>query len=276
MPGQKRVWNMAHRGGAGLSPENTIYAFSRSINIYGADIIEMDVWLSSDGHPVVIHDPSVARTTNGSGKIYRMPLREIKNLDAAFYFTTDGGGTYPLRGTGITVPTLREVFESLSGVRMNIEIQQVWPAMESQVYNMIVEYGMEELVTVAAKDHLVHKRFRSINKAGIATSASIKQGTVFSILSEIGLSKLYHPDIKAFQLPEKIKGSQVVTPKLIKAAHEQGIEVHVWIINDTNDMKKLIGMGIDGIITDFPDRLSSILKYQTGDSHEYNKNLEKI
>lgn len=129
--------NIAHRGGAGLSPENTIYAFSRAVNTFGADVIEMDVWSSRDGHLVVFHDRIVDRTTNGSGKITSMPLSEIKRLDAAFNFTTDGGLTYPMRGRGITVPTLREVFEALPGVRMNIEIQQVWPPVEKMVYDLI-------------------------------------------------------------------------------------------------------------------------------------------
>lgn len=254
--------NIAHRGGAGLSPENTIYAFSRAVNAFGADVIEMDVWSSRDGHLVVFHDRIVDRTTNGSGKITSMPLSEIKRLDAAFNFTTDGGLTYPMRGRGITVPTLREVFEALPGVRMNIEIQQVWPPVEKMVYDLIIEYGAVKLVMVAAKDDMVRKRFNAINKAGINTSASICQGIIFTMLSEIGLGCLYHPNVDAFQFPERINILRVITPKVIKAAHQQKKEVHAWIINDISEMKRLINMGVDGIITDYPDRLRTLLEKQ--------------
>jgi len=260
LPKRKRVINMAHRGGAGVSPENTIYAFSRAVGEYGADVIEMDVWLSSDGHPVVIHDPRVDRTTNATGKIYKMSLGEIKKCDAAYNFTTDGGMSYPLRGMGITIPTLREVFESLPGVRMNIEIQQVWPPAEEKIYDLIVKHGMQDLVLVAAKSHLVHKRFKAVNEAGIAVSASIKQGMLFRVLSEMGLSRFYHPDVYAFQFPEKSRGLQVITSEFIDAAHYHGIEVHAWIINEIKDMIKLLEIGVDGIITDYPDRLHKLLR----------------
>lgn len=259
MPGRKRVLNIAHRGGAGLFPENTIYAFSRAVSIFGVDVIEMDVWMSRDGCPIVIHDASVNRITNGNGRVSKMTLSEIKSLDAAYYFNPEGERNYPLRGMGITIPSLQEVFESLPGVMMNIEIQQVYPPMENWLYNLILEYDMQELVTVAAKNHLVHKRFRSLNKAGVSVSASINQSVLFSIFSELGLSRLYHPDINVFQLPDKIGNTQLITPKLIEAAHVQGKEVHVWIINDPEEMEKFIEMGIDGIITDFPDRLREII-----------------
>lgn len=255
-----KVLNIAHRGGAGLSPENTIYAFFRALNNFGADVIEMDVWSSSDGHPMVIHDETVDRTTDGSGKIIDMSLEELKRLDAAFHFTTDGGETYPLRGRGITIPTLREVFEAMPGVRMNIEIQQVRPPMEKIVYDLIMEYGMQDLVLVAAKNCSVRKRFKAVNQAGIATSASTSQGVFFSILSKIGLGFLYRPDFKALQFPEAIRCIKVITPGLVKDAHLQKKEVHAWIINEIENMKKLIEMGIDGIITDYPDRLREFLQ----------------
>ncbi len=256
---KNKVLNIAHRGGAGLSPENTIYAFSRAVNNFGADVLEMDVWSSCDGHLVVFHDKTVARTTDGRGEITRMPLAEIKKLDAAFRFTSDGGVTYPLRGRGITIPTLREVFEVFSSIRMNIEIKQYEASVVRKLYHLIVEYGLDNSVLVAAKNNPARKKFASINKAGIATSASVCQGIIFTVLGEIGLSCLYDPGVDAYQLPPTIHGLRVITPKLVKAAHKQNKSIHAWTVNNVNEMKRLIEMGVDGIITDYPDRLSDYL-----------------
>ncbi|NPV73374.1 MAG: glycerophosphodiester phosphodiesterase [Pelotomaculum sp.] len=255
-----KVLNMAHRGGAGLSPENTVYAFTRAVNCFGADVIELDVWSSREGCPVVIHDCTVDRTTNGRGRINRMTLDEIKRLDAAFRFTTDGGATYPLRGRGITIPTLREVFEALPGVRMNIEIQQAAPPIEKAVCDLLVEYGMQDRVVVAAKSTLVQRRFRAVSKESIAVSASISQGLIFSAFSRLGLSSLVRPGVQALQFPERVGLFRVITPKLVRDAHRQKMEVHAWIINDVKTMKSLIRMDVDGIITDYPDRLQRLLE----------------
>lgn len=254
----KGFLNIAHRGGAGLSPENTIYAFNRALRDFGADVIEMDVWSSRDGHPVVIHDSRVEKTTDGRGKVSYMALGEIKRLDAAFYFSQDGGASYPLRGKGITIPTLREVFEEFPEVRMNIEIQQVSPPMEKAVYDLIMEYGRQDLVLVAAKNDFVQQRFKALNKAGIATSASIKQGAIFTMFSQIGLGRIYRPGVEALQFPESINNKAVITHELIEDAHRQNIKVHAWIINEVAEMKRLIGLGVDGIITDYPDLLSRL------------------
>ncbi len=254
---KNKVLNIAHRGGAGLSPENTVYAFSRALNCFGADVLEMDIWSSCDGHLVVFHDQAVDRTTNGSGDITHMSLAEIKKLDAAFRFTTDGGLTYPLRGMGITVPTLREVFELFSGNGINIEIKHYKATVVENLYRLIMEYGLNNSVLVATKDNLTRKRFAGINQAGIATSASVNQGILFTMLSEIGLDYVYHPRINVFQFPPTVHGLRVITPKLVKAAHRQKKFIHAWTVNDVAEMKKLIAMGVDGIITDYPDRLRS-------------------
>ena len=253
-----KVMNMAHRGGAGLFPENTLYAFCRAVEEYGVDVLEMDIWASKDGVLVVHHDETVERTTGGKGRICEMNLAEIKSLDAGFNFTTDAE-IFPMRGKGLTIPTLGEVFETLPGIRMNLEIQQIHPPIEKKLYRLIMEHGRADTVLVAARFDGSRKRFASVNKASIATSASVRQSFRFLLLTRLGFAFICKPDTDAFQVPLKIKGLKVLSRRFIKAAHSGKIAVHAWIINDKKTMKRLIKMGVDGIITDFPDRLCDVL-----------------
>ena len=253
-----KLMNMAHRGGAGLFPENTLYAFFGAVNEYGADVLEMDIWASKDGYLVVHHDETLDRTTGVKGKICDRTLAELKSLDAGFNFTTDGE-TFPMRGMGLTIPTLKEVFETLPGVRMNLEIQQIHPPIEKKLYGLILEYGRADTVLVAAKHDQARKRFASVNKASIATSASISQAFRFLLLTRLGFEFVCKPDTDAFQVPLRVKGLKVLSRRFIKAAHDNEIAVQPWIINDKKTMKRLIKMGVDGIITDYPNRLYEVL-----------------
>lgn len=253
-----RVMNIAHRGGAGLSPENTIYAFSRAVTEFGADAVEMDVWSSKDGYLVVHHDEIVERTTGCPGKIRDMTLEQIKSLDAGYNFTTDGN-THPMRGIGLTIPALEEVFLALPGVRMNIEIQQARPPIEKKLYDLIVKYNMADFVLVVARQEEVRKRFAFLNKASIATAASARQIFIFLTLTRLRFDFLYTPDTDAFQAPRKLCGVKVLSRRFIREAHKSNIAVHSWIINEQKKMRQLVKMGVDGIITDYPDQCREVL-----------------
>src|SRR5688572_18850985 len=114
---------IAHRGGAGLMPENTLAAFISASDDWAADMIELDVHASADGHCVVIHDDTLERTTSGSGPVAARTLAQLKSLDAGYHFTRDGGRTFPFRGLGITIPTIEEVLERLPKMRLTIEVK---------------------------------------------------------------------------------------------------------------------------------------------------------
>ena len=119
----------AHRGGGGLYPENTLEAFRYSAKI-GVDVLELDVHSTSDGALVVMHDGSVDRTTDGSGKISEMTLEAVKKLDAGYKFSSDNGLSFPFRGKGITIPTLQEIFDALPEMTFNVEPKQAEPFEE--------------------------------------------------------------------------------------------------------------------------------------------------
>lgn len=253
-----RVMNIAHRGGAELSPENTLYAFIRAVTEFGADVVEMDIWSSKDGYLVVHHDETVERTTGCSRKIRDMTLEQIKSLDAGYNFTTDGK-TYPMRGIGLTIPALEEVFLALPGVRMNIEIKQAHPPVEKKLYDLIIKHNMDDFVLVAARQEEVRKRFASLNKASVATAASTRQIFIFLTLTRLRFDFLYTPDTDTFQAPRKLCGVKVLSRRFIREAHKRNITVHSWIVNEKKKMRQLVKMGVDGIITDYPDQCREVL-----------------
>jgi len=253
---------MSHRGGAGIYPENTVYAFEQSVLNYRADVVELDIHAAGDGELVVIHDDTVDRTTDGTGRIDRMGIDEIRELDAGYRFTSDGGRSYPYRGKGFRVPTLREVFEAFrsNDAGINIDIKRSSPNIEQKLYNLITGMGMTKRVLVNSGHPLVMARFRKINRQGVLTGTGSLQAAAAYALNVIGLPGLFNTKDYALQVPLIFHGAlRVVTPSFAKLCRDKGIKLHVWTINEVSGMQHLIDMGVDGIITDYPDRLRRLL-----------------
>src|SRR5687768_6511151 len=114
---------IAHRGGGGLAPENTMTAFRSSFELWNPDMFEFDVQATADGHCVVFHDPTVNRTTNGMGRLDQLTLAQLQSLDAGYRFTPDGGVTYPFRGKGARVPLFEEVLTAFPTMRLTVELK---------------------------------------------------------------------------------------------------------------------------------------------------------
>jgi glycerophosphoryl diester phosphodiesterase len=248
---------MAHRGGRGLWPENTLYAFQRAWDL-GVDVLEMDVHSTSNGALVIMHDDTVDRTTDGSGPIHGYTLAELKELDAGYRWTADDGATFPYRGQGITVPTLEEVFQALPDAPMNIEIKQVQPSIVAPLCELVRAYGMAERVLVASFDQETIRAFRRACPE-VASTAGEDEVRVLYVLSRAWLGRIYSAPAEAAQVPEYSGDLHVVTPRFLSAAHGRGMEVHVWTVNEPDDMGRMLDLGLDGIITDYPDRLLALL-----------------
>ncbi len=249
---------IAHRGGAGLWPENTIYAFERAREL-GVDVLEMDVRVTADGVLVVMHDGTLERTTDGSGPINKLTLAQLKKLDAAFRWSPDGGRSFPLRGRGIGVPTLHEVFKAFPDIRFNIEPKQVEPSLVKPLCRMIRENGMTKKVMVGSFSAQVLAEFRG-ECAEVATSASPAEVSDFLAMKNGRPENAPRLKAQALQIPEYILGQNVLTREFVEAAHALELQVHPWTINDEESMKRLIELGVDGIITDYPDRLMALLR----------------
>lgn len=248
---------MAHRGGRGLWPPNTLYAFQRSVEM-GVDVLEMDIHLTVDGAIVVRHDPTVDNTTNGTGAIAGMTLAEIKSLDAGYTWTADEGQTYPFRDQGITIPTLEEILEALPGMRLNIDIKPEDPAIVPLFARMLRQYNQLDQVLVASFHDAQLNRFRELCPT-VATAAGVRETLGMFLLSSLHLEAIYQPRAVAFQLPEYQGKLHVVTERFIRAAHRHNMQVHPWTVNEVQEMRRMLDWGVDGLITDYPDRLRRIL-----------------
>lgn len=248
---------MAHRGGGGLWPENTMLAFERARDL-GVDVIETDVHSTSDGVLVVMHDETVDRTTNGTGRVNDLTLAEVKRLDAGYRWSGDGMKTFPFRGRGISVPTLDEVFARLPEMRFNIEPKQERPSLAKPLCRMIREKGMVNKITIGSFRQTVLDEFRR-ECPEVATSASPAEVGEFMRVYKARSDAAYRPVMRALQVPEYVAGAHLLNKDFVDAAHSRNLQVHAWTVNETEDMRRLIGIGVDGIMTDYPDRLLSVL-----------------
>ncbi len=250
--------NLAHRGASALAPENTIEAFRLAVEA-GAGGLELDVHMTRDGHIVVIHDATVDRTTNGSGAVSEMTLTELRRFDAGHTFSPDGGSTRPYRGRGVRVPTLVEVLEEFPGVAVNIEIKAGTPGIEEKVLGVLRDANALGRALVVSTPHATVKRFRKISSGHISTGASRWEIGVFYVLSRLRLERLVRPAYDALQVPLLHRGILVVTPRLVRAAHARGVRVDVWTINQEEEMRRLLDLGVDVIMTDRPGTLAEVL-----------------
>lgn len=255
---QPRPLVIAHQGGDGLWPSDTMVAFERAVAL-GVDMLEMDLHATADGQLVLMHDETVDRTTNGSGRLEDMTLAEVKALDAGYRWTADDGQTYPYRGQGITVATVEELFQTFPDMPMNIEIKLVEDQPVAELFcQLIRQYNMQDKVLVASFHQDAMDEFRA---ACPDVSTSITQNEVieFFVRQTLGLASSYSPPGQAVQVPEYRSGLHVLTPRFVKHAQNRGMDVHAWTINEGEDMQRMIDLGVDGIITDYPDRLLDLL-----------------
>jgi len=260
-----RSWpaNLAHRGASARAPENTLEAFRLAVEA-GAGGLELDVHMTRDGEVVVIHDATVDRTTDGSGAVAEMTLQELRRLDAGYRFSPDGGLTFPYRGKGVVIPTLAEVFEEFPDVLVNADIKEAQPGAEEAVLRIIRRAGAEGRTLIASTDHVVVRRFRRVSGGRIPTAASRREIAAFYALSRLRLESLASPSCDAFQVPVEHWGIRLVTPRLVTAAHSRGARVEVWTINDPAQMRRLLDLGADAVMTDRPEVLAGLLEDRRG------------
>lgn len=248
---------IAHQGGDGVWPGETMLAYQSATEL-GADVLEMDIHITADGELILMHDETVDRTTDGTGEIETMTLADLKKLDAAYDWTPDEGQTYPYRGKGVTVATLKEVFEAFPEMRMTIEIKKTNASMAKPFCDLIREYNMQDNILAASFHDERLKEFRK-ECPEVATSSAKNETTVFVLLTKSFLGGFYSPKFHSLQVPEESGGITVMTPSFVRAAHARNLAVEPWTINDEETMREFIEWGVDGIITDRPDILLKVL-----------------
>ncbi|MEM1414813.1 MAG: glycerophosphodiester phosphodiesterase [Myxococcota bacterium] len=259
-PSEARPMPWAHRGGAQRYPENTLIAFEGSYAM-GYRWFETDVQLAKDGTIVVHHDLTLDRTTDGTGPVAERTLQELKALDAGCRFTPDGR-TYPYTGRGATVPTLEEVLFFRPDHFLTLEMKGQDMSLPERLWEAIQRFGVEERVLVASGNDALTARFRRLAGDAVPTSAGRNGIVRFWAGVRTGLGRFGRPPFEALQVPLRHGKLRVVDAAFVRAAHAKGIQVHVWTINDPVEMRQLVALGVDAIMTDRPQVLLETLEGQ--------------
>ena len=248
---------LGHRGAAGVTPENTLLSFARALE-QGAHIIESDVHGTADGAPVLLHDPRVDRTTDGSGAVAEMPLEQLRTLDAGHSFSPGDG--FPFRGVGLAIPTLGEAFAAFPDARFNLEIKSDDPELIRSVVQAVREAEREGTTLLTAGEDPVMALLRAElvrNASSPALGASL--GDILAVVKAALAGEPPQTDSMALQIPREFSGRPLVTRELVDHCHAHEIQLHVWTINDPAQMHELLDLGVDGIVTDFPGRAAELL-----------------
>ncbi|HEY6042718.1 MAG TPA: glycerophosphodiester phosphodiesterase [Anaerolineae bacterium] len=248
----------AHQGGEGIRPSNTMEAFRHAAEL-GADVLDTDMHLTKDNVLVLMHDQTVDRTTNGKGAIRDLTLNQIQALDAGYNFSPDGDKTFPYRGKGLTVPTVEELFRAFPDKRFGIEIKQTSRQAATVFCNLIRQYNMQGQVLVSSFAQENMDAFRA-ECPEVATSATENEVIWFFAYNLFGLTGAYSPNFSSLQVPEDRYNIPILTPGFIAGARSRGLAVQPWTINTEADLKHVLDLGVEGINTDYPDRLLALLK----------------
>jgi glycerophosphoryl diester phosphodiesterase len=268
----RRVIHWAHQGGAREAPSSTLFALRQAV-ANGADALELDVHATSDGEIVVCHDATVDRTTGRTGAIADMTLAEVRACDNAYWWVPGevvahdrAEDAYVYRGKApadqdFGIATLREVLEAFPDTFLNFDIKQTAPDVkpyEQAVADLLREFGRVDDVIVASFNDHATNAFSAIAPE-ISTSLGL-QGTAefyFAVRDGNPPPATRH---HALQVPPESGGTEIVTSQFVEAAHEHGLAVHVWTIDDEPEMERLLDLGVDGIMTDRPSALEAVLQ----------------
>ncbi len=250
---------LGHRGAAGSAPENTLPSFELALEL-GSHILESDIHATRDGVPVLIHDPDVERVCEGRGRVEDLDLAELKRLDAARCFSPDGGGSFPMRDQGITIPTLAEAFEAFPEARFNLEIKANPPGLIQTILGLIEEYERSPLTLLTAgEDPVMAELRRELSGADVTPAIGACLADILACVQAALSDSPPACDSMALQIPTEFGGNPLVTPKLIDHLHTHGIAIHVWTINEPAEMHRLLDLGVDGLVTDHPERMAAVL-----------------
>ena len=240
----------AHRGGAKLRPENTLAAFDHGMAL-GADGLEFDVRLSSDGVVVVHHDATLERTTDGTGPVAEHTADELARLDAGFHF--DG-----FRGLVGGVPRLDEVLRRYPNARCIIELKANTLELATRTIATVRAAAAVERVSLGSFGSLALRAARMLEPR-IPTGAS-REETRLALYRSWIRWPVRHPPYREYQVPELSGSMRVVSPRFVRYAHDAKVAVRVWTVDDEADMRRLLSWGVDGLISDRPDLAVQVVK----------------
>lgn len=245
---------IGHRGARGVAPENTVPAIRHGVEV-GAQAIEIDLHASSDGHLVVIHDPTLDRTTDGSGAVDSRSLEELRTLDAGYRFTPDEGGSFPFRGQGIRIPTLDEAVEAIGDLPAILEVKSA--AAGRLLADWLPGRPERDRVIVGGFDA------DEVGPAGRAARWRCAYQTDllgFVLWGKLGITRPLPEDLTAAMVPVRKGAIRIVTRGFVRRMHARGKGVFVWTVNHPEEMRRLLDLGVDGLISDYPAILRRVVE----------------
>jgi glycerophosphoryl diester phosphodiesterase len=250
-------WLVAHRGGSLLAPENTLAAFDQAAAL-GADAIETDVRRTRDGVVVVFHDDETTRLLGAPGTVEGRSLAELRRLDAGASFTPDGT-SFPYRGRGLTVPTLAEVLERYPSMRVNIDAKTQDPALAGALAEAVAAAAAEDRVCLGSFFDDQAERLGALLPR-CARFLPQQAATCHVLTARAGASAEGCPaGYDLADLPHRLGEITVLDAAVVSHFHRLGIPVHVWTVDAEAEMRELLALGVDGIVTDRPDVLKRVL-----------------
>lgn len=262
----------AHRGGAKLRPENTLLAFDHGLSL-GADGLEFDVHLSRDGLVVIHHDATLDRTTNGHGPLAALTADELSRLDAGYTFQPidrpplpqDRGAASarhpaerPFRGLAGGVPRLDDVLRRYPSMALIIELKVNEPELAHRTIDAVRAAGAVDRVALGSFGTRVLRAARAYEPA-IRTGSS-REETRLALYRSWVRWPVRHPSYQEYQVPEVSGTTRVVSPRFVRYAHDAGLRVKVWTVDEADDMRRLLSWGVDAIISDRPDVAVEVVK----------------
>ncbi len=253
--------NVAHRGGRGLYPENTLVAFD-SAALLGVDVLEMDVHLTKDSILVTIHDETIDRTCDTIGNVIDFTYAELQAFNFGYNFEASNG-SFPYRANPVRIPKMEDIFAQHGDKLMVIEIKDNGEAglrAADKLAALIRQYDMAKKVAAFSFSDDVMDYFHSINTDDAFTGASIGDGLSFVLATRANPDTTLSIRADVFAFPQEMLGIDLTSDTFISAAHRHNVAIHYWTINDKDEMKALIQKGADGVMTDRPDLMQEALE----------------
>jgi glycerophosphoryl diester phosphodiesterase len=252
-----RTLVIPHGGGDGIYPENTLLAFESTIAM-GADVVDADLRISRDGVIVAIHDATVDRTTGASGKVKSMNFAELAQLDAGWAFAPAGSGDqHPYRGTGVTIPTLEAILDRFPTTLLSLDLKDESLDMVQPICDQLRSRGRLNDVFVGSNSDSQIIDFRQ--RCPEVRTSAIMNDVFASRDARAAGDTDFVPAVTVNQPPFRVDGREIVDAESLAWAHDHGVAILTWVVNDEDDMRKLIDLGVDGIYTSYPDRLLRLL-----------------
>lgn len=244
---------IAHRGASGIAPENTLIAFSKAIEI-GVDRIELDLRQTIDGEVVVLHDKTINRTTNGWGSIRKTSLKKAKRYSAGSWFHH--------KFSAERIPTLRETLELVNGrTTLLLEIKNGSPyhhGIERNIVKLLDEYKAHDWCIVQSFNDRILNNFRTL--PDLHSDVQKLFAAFIPVAPFYGGSRFSYKRLGSYDFAEEVNiNYKYVSPLVVRKVHKMGKKVNVWTVNEPYNLKKYIRMGVDGIITNHPEKLKRLI-----------------